>query len=327
MGLYYKVIKKLVVQFTAHMINYAERPARFVIAHSLNEKEGEQLEVNYSISSKLGITNFPLAEIEWTPELKVVRWSRKAEELFGWTEQEAINSNTLLVDFVYPEDFEFVKSNLEKTLRNKKVDVSITNRNITKEGKIIHCEWYNSLLYNSQGDLISIYSLVHDVTVRVEAREKLTRSMESYQDLFNSINEAIYLLNSKGEILEVNEGVRFVFGYEPEEVLGKNYKILGAPGKFDPNRLNEIMEFSGERQSSKFEGWGRRKNGEVFPTEFSANQGNYFGQDVLIIIERDISERRESEESLKQREELFSELFKSSPIGIALLNQHQEVEW
>lgn len=320
-----KSSEKMMVQFTAHLINYAEQPAKFIIAHNLNGSSKEEAN-EQTISSKLGITNFPLAEIEWTPNLKIIRWSKKAEELFGWTKEEAVGSDTLLIDFIYPEDLEIVRSNIEKTLSKKQVDVSITNRNVTKAGGVIHCEWYNSLLYNSKGELILIYSLVHDVTSRIEAREKLKRSMESYLDLFNSINEAIYLLNKSGEILEVNEGVKHVFGYEPEEILGKNYKILGAPGKFDPNRLNEIIEFSSEKKNSKFEGWGRKKNGEVFPTEFSVNPGNYFGQDVLIIIERDISYRKESEENLKQREELFSELFKTSPIGIALLNQHREVE-
>ena len=320
-----KTSEKMVVQFTSHMINYAERPAKFVVAHYLNTK-GNKSFSDPIISSKLGITNFPLAEIEWTPDLKVVRWSKKAEELFGWSEQEAISSDTLLVEFVYPDDLELVRKNLENTLSNKQLDLSIINRNITKQGKIIHCEWYNSLLYNSKGELSSVYSLVHDVTNRIEAREKLTRSMKSYLDLFNSINEAIYLLNKNGEILEVNDGVKFVFGYEPDEVLGKNYRVLGAPGKFDPGRLEKLMRNSTDRKNIKYEGWGRKKNGEVFPTEFSANPGTYFGQDVLIIIESDVSERKQAEENLKHREELFSELFKSSPIGIALLNNHKEVE-
>ncbi len=320
-----KTSEKMVVQFTSHMINYAERPAKFVVAHYLNTK-GNKSFSDPIISSKLGITNFPLAEIEWTPDLKVVRWSKKAEELFGWSEQEAISSDTLLVDFVYPDDLELVRNNLENTLSNKQLDLSIINRNITKQGKVIHCEWYNSLLYNSKGELSSVYSLVHDVTNRIEAREKLTRSMKSYLDLFNSINEAIYLLNKDGEILEVNDGVKFVFGYEPDEVLGKNYRVLGAPGKFDPGRLQKLIRNSTDRKNIKYEGWGRKKNGEVFPTEFSANPGTYFGQDVLIIIESDVSERKQAEENLKHREELFSELFKSSPIGIALLNNHKEVE-
>lgn len=314
------------VQFTAHMINYKNQPAKFVIAHDVTGiVTPESKEPVITTRSK--ITNFPMAEIEWTKDMKVIRWSDKAEELFGWTEEEALKSDTLLLDFVHPEDLPRVRERIVKTYKNEGDNISIVNRNIRKDGKVIHCEWHNSLLFNAKGELISIYSLVHDVSSRVEAREKLMRSIQSYLDLFNSINDAIYLLNADGEILEVNKGVKHVYGYEPREVLGKNYRILGAPGKFDENRLDQIKkEIKQNPNNKKYQGWGKKKNGEVFPTEFSVNPGNYFGEDVVIIIESDVSERIEAEQSLKHREELFRELFESSPIGIALLNQHKEVE-
>ncbi len=314
------------VQFTAHMINYKDQPAKFVIAHDITGVIAPESKEPV-ITTRSRITNFPMAEIEWTKDLRIIRWSDKAEELFGWTEEEALKSETLLLDFVHPEDLPMVKERIEKTYKNEGANISLVNRNVRKDGKVIHCEWHNSLLFNSKGELVSIYSLVHDVSSRVEAREKLTRSMQSYLDLFNSINDAIYLLNADGEILEVNEGVKNVYGYEPREVLGKNYKILGAPGKFDEDRLDQIKrDVKQNPRSKKYQGWGRKKNGEVFPTEFSANPGNYFGEDVVIIIESDVSERIEAEQSLKHREELFRELFETSPIGIALLNQHKEVE-
>ncbi|MBD3615959.1 MAG: PAS domain S-box protein [Gracilimonas sp.] len=318
--------KDIYFQLSAHMINYKGRPAKLVVAHNVTEIIEGKTSQKKLLSSQLNLNNFPLAEIEWDPSLKIIRWSEKAEELFGYSEEEAISTDRLLQKFIHEDDLDYVHQTLEKTYKEGKEEVSLIHRNITKDGTVIYCEWYNSFLYDNNGDVVSIYSLTHDVTEREEALLSTRRSVRSYQDLFNSISDAIYLLNKEGYIVEVNEGLESTFGYRRREVIGKHNKILAAPGKYDEERIQEIIRLAHNGKPGKYEGWGRKKNGEIFPTEFLVNTGNYFGEEVLIVIERDISERRESEEALKHREGLFSKLFNSSPIGIALLNEHREVE-
>ena len=219
---------------------------------------------------------------------------------------------------------EIVRQELNETIKTKSKNVSFVNRNVTKSGEVIYCEWYNSFLFDAKGNVVSVYSIVSDVTDRVEAMQRSKRSMQSYRDLFDSISDAIYLVNEAGDVLGSNAGMKLTFGYNPEDLIGKNYKMLSAPGKFDEDRLFNIWNDKGTG-SGKFEGWGRKKNGEVFPTEMLVNTGTYFGEKVLIIIERDISERKQAEEELIKRERMFSELFNTSPLGIVLLNEHNEI--
>lgn len=313
-------------QLSAHLINYKGRPAKLVIAHNISGIVDGKSREDKLLSSQLSLNNFPLAEIEWDPSLNIIRWSKKAEELFGYSEEEAVSSHRLLEKFIHKEDLEYVRARIEDAMEKGGQDVSIINRNIRKDGKVIYCEWYNSLLYDAKGEVVAIYSLTHDVTDREEALDNAKRSMMSYQDLFNSISDAIYLLNKDGIIIEANEGLESTFGYRRREVVGKHNKMLAAPGKYDEERIKEITKLAHNGAPGKYDGWGRKKNGEIFPTEFLVNTGTYFGEEVLIVIERDISDRKESEEALKQREGLFSKLFNSSPIGIALLNEHREVE-
>jgi PAS domain S-box-containing protein len=318
--------KSIYVQLSAHLINYKGRPAKLVIAHNLSDIIGNKKNAGKLLSSQLSLNNFPLAEIEWDSNLNITRWSSKAEELFGYTEEEAIAEDRLLEKFIHKDDVEYVKEKIRSTYIKGYKDVSVINRNITKDGRVIYCEWYNSLLYNENDDVVAMYSLVHDVTDREEALDNAKRSISSYQDLFNSISDAIYLLDKEGFIIEANDGLENTFGYNKSEVVGKHTKVLAPPGKYDPDRIKEIIEDAFKGITGKYEGWGRKKNGEIIPTEFLVNTGNYFGDEVLIVIERDISDRKESEEALKQREGLLSKLFNSSPIGIALLNEHHEVE-
>lgn len=308
-------------QLSAHLINYKGKPAKIVVAHNMDPV----FEDNKALSTQLSIDNFPLAEIEWDPDLRIIRWSEKAEDLFGYTEEEAVNEHKLLEKFIHPHDLEIVREQLRTTLEEREEQVSIVNRNIRKDGEIIYCEWYNSLLYDDEGEVVSIYSLTHDVTDREKAMRDSKRSMKSYEDLFNSISDAIYLLDTKGKIIEANEGLRLTFGYDRTEVIGSHMRILAAPGKYDEKNFEQVKARAHIRPV-KYKGWGKKKNGEVFPTDVLVNMGNYFGNEAYIVIERDVSERMESDAALKHREGLFSRLFNASPIGIALLNEHREVE-
>ncbi|MFA5667752.1 MAG: PAS domain S-box protein [Balneolaceae bacterium] len=315
-----------IARFSSHVISFKNKPAKFIIAHDATHEFEQKDKKTAIISKPINFSNFPLAEIVWDAEYDVLLWSKKAEELFGWTEEEVKSSPDLFSEFIHPDDLSMVRQVLSETQTDNKTDVLITHRNLTKLGRSIHCEWYNSLVFDEQGNLISMYSFVQDISYRYEVGRKLKRSMQSYLELFNSISDAIYLLDENGIILEANKGVNNVFGYSPKEVIGQHYKMLSAPGKVDQEQFLSIFKNSSAKSSLKYEGWGRRKSGELFSTEVSVNSGTYFGRKVLIIIEQDISLRKEFESDLKRREVLFSELFNASPIGIALLNNHKEIE-
>ncbi|MFN1833745.1 PAS domain S-box protein [Balneola sp. MJW-20] len=313
--------RDLFFQLSAHLFNYKGKPAKLVVAHDVNGV----FENKPVLSTQLHIDNFPLAEIEWDTDLRIIRWSEQAENLFGYSEQEAVNAHRLLEKFIHPHDLEKVQQQMKKTLELGEEQISIVNRNIRKDGEIIYCEWYNSFLYDEKGEVVSIYSLTHDVTDREKAMRNSQRSMKSYEDLFNSISDAIYLLDNKGKIIEANQGLKLTYGYDRSEVIGSHMRVLSAPGKYDEKKFEEVKARAHARPV-KYKGWGKKKNGEVFPTDVLVNIGNYFGNEAYIIIERDVSERMESDAALKHREGLFSRLFNSSPIGIALLNEHKEVE-
>lgn len=312
-------------QFSSHLISYKGNPAKLVVAHDVTNLIVENYTQADILSFPLAFQNFPMAEIEWNMDLKVLRWSSKAEELFGWSQQEAIGSNTLLKEFVHPEDIGFVRSELADTIKGDKKNITVVNRNITKSGKTLYCEWNNSFLYDSEGKVVSIYSLVSDITARVNALQQSKRISASYRDLFDSISDAIYLVNWDGIILEANHGLKLTYGFEPKDILGENYKVLSAPGKLDPDRFFRIKKAIDHEGIGKFEGWGKKANGEVFPTQVLVNKGSYNGEDIFIVIERDISEYKDAEAELKKREQLFSELFNSTPIAIALLSDKNEI--
>jgi PAS domain S-box-containing protein len=138
--------------------------------------------------------------------------------------------------------------------------------------------------------------------------QKIRESEKSFRGLFNTVGEAIYVMNVDGNFLEVNKGALDIYGQPGDYFLGQSIDVLYAPGTFDMGlTINQLERaFNGEPQ--KFEITGVRSNGEKFPAECRLYRGTYFGKDVIIGLMIDITERRKAEvqirmmnESLEQR--------------------------
>jgi PAS domain S-box-containing protein len=131
------------------------------------------------------VENTPLAVIELDKDLFIKRWSKRAEEIFGWNTSEALGKNVYDPDFpiIYTEDIpavDKINEELTKGIVNRNLSL---NRNYTKDGNVIYCEWYNSVLRDEQGNVITILSLVHNVTERKKADETLQQSYEEIRRL------------------------------------------------------------------------------------------------------------------------------------------------
>jgi PAS domain S-box-containing protein len=135
------------------------------------------------------VENTPLAVIEFDKDLTIKRWSGRAEEIFGWKASEALLKNINDPDFqiIYEEDQKAVKKINEELMQGAVNRNLSLNRNYTKYGEVIHCEWHNSVLRDGYGNVITILSLVHDVSERKKAEETLNRSYEEIRRLSNHL--------------------------------------------------------------------------------------------------------------------------------------------
>ncbi len=130
------------------------------------------------------LLNTPLGFIEWDSEFRVTHWSPRAEKIFGWSKQEVRGRKLGDWRFVHEDDAKEVTERAGELMRGGRVHMQ--NRNYTRSGDVVHCEWFNSALLDDDGNLVSILSLVLDVTERVEAqrdREQLESQIQHAQKL------------------------------------------------------------------------------------------------------------------------------------------------
>ncbi len=110
------------------------------------------------------IENTPLGFIEWDSGGFPKSWSKRAEVILGWSGQEFIASQEKGFSQVYEEDLPWVSKILEQLISGEVERNKVQHRNITKDGRVIWCEWFNSVLKDKDGKVKTIMSLVQDIS-------------------------------------------------------------------------------------------------------------------------------------------------------------------
>jgi diguanylate cyclase (GGDEF)-like protein/PAS domain S-box-containing protein len=155
------------------------------------------------------IENTPLGVVEWSSDIRVRRWSPQAETIFGYAVDEVLGKRSSEIGLVHPDSLENVRSLTRELIEGGARRNRMLARNITKDGRTIWCQWYNSAFFDESGKLASILSLVEDVTARVDAEEQLQQAavndaltgLPNRNSLAARLEHAIVRVNRSGDRL------------------------------------------------------------------------------------------------------------------------------
>ena len=154
-----------------------------------------------------------------------------------------------------------------------------------------------------------------DVTDRRRREDELRQAKETYQSVFDSLTEAIYVQDETGAFIDVNRGAAALYGCSREELIGQNPRTVAAPGKNDIDEIvRRSMDVFRMGEPIRFDFWAVRKNGEIFPKEVIVNRGKYFGRDVLIATARDMTGKMKVEQELRESQDVLLQFMRHSPI-------------
>ncbi len=148
----------------------------------------------------------------------------------------------------------------------------------------------------------------YDITEEKKALDGLRESEERYRKLIEASNDGIAIIRDDMH-LYVNQRFLDIFGYDtPQEVLGKSFFV-----SVHPDDLERVTDLASRRQSgdpvpSRYEFKGRRKNGQTVFIEVSAAKTIYKGEPVSLAYLRDVTERRQVQEALRESEGRFRDI-------------------
>ncbi len=274
------------------------------------------------------VENSPLAVIEFNNEFRVKHWSKQAENIFGWQAEEVLNQHLDDWQFVFEEDNPLVQQHMKRLIDGSQPYIMSKNRNYTKNGSVIDCEWYNSALLNQSGELVSVLSFALDVTERTRTEQALKESEARYRTLIETSPDAIGVCDLQGKLLFSNRQVALLHGYENEtEILGLNVLELIAPQDriLAKHNLQEILT---QESVTDIEYTMLKKDGSRFPGEVSASlmqdtQGN---PQAIIALVRDITKRKLVEEALKKAKEELEVRVQERTAQLKQANEYLRVE-
>jgi PAS domain S-box-containing protein len=115
----------------------------------------------------------PLGVIEWDLHFRVAAWNPSAERIFGYSRQEAMGRHA--AELILPDSVREHVDAVWQSLLAKRGGYRSSNENVTKDGRVIVCEWYNTPLVDASGAVIGVASLVHDVTRERNAEREVAK--------------------------------------------------------------------------------------------------------------------------------------------------------
>ncbi|MEY2901008.1 MAG: hypothetical protein RLY89_114, partial [Bacteroidota bacterium] len=126
------------------------------------------------------LDNGPFAVIEWDKDFRITRWSQKAEKIFGWSSEEVTGLHFNEFSFLPENEAERIQHDIDQIVQGHLTVLVIENKNRHKNGAIIHCKWHNSILRSSNGRILSVFSMVEDISELKKIQENLRKSEERY---------------------------------------------------------------------------------------------------------------------------------------------------
>jgi len=225
----------------------------------------------------------------------------------GWTDEE-MDKNYL--SLVHPDDLKEVEKVRSEVLLNPGKSINLVYRILTTKGNYI---WIESLVCNklSDPDIAAIMTVTRDITERKIVEDQLKKSEEKYHSFIEHASDAIYLLDLEGNFTDANESMCKMTGYTKDELLKLNIEQL-----IDPEQLKIDPVTHGRRSGDHPVIRERRlvhKNGEILDVEINVKM---FPDDKVLVIARDICDRKRMEEDLRQAELKFRIMAEKSMVGV-----------
>lgn len=188
-----------------------------------------------------------------------------------------------------------------------------------KDGTAIPVQYTSTPMRDEGGSIIGSMVVFRDISERKLAVEALQKSEANFKSLFDSANDAIFVLH-EGIFTACNPRAQAIFGCPFDEIIGR------SPNEFSPSqqpdgRPSEDVwarytnaALSGAPQS--FEWQHLRCDGSGFDTEVSLSRVEIHGSTRLQAIVRDISERKQAETALRDAEQRMRLATEASEVGI-----------
>jgi PAS domain S-box-containing protein len=234
----------------------------------------------------------------------IILVNAEIENTFGYSRDELLGER---IEVLVPERFRSNHPVFRKSFGGapgpRRMGAGRDLYGLRKDGTEFPVEIGLNPIKTEQG--VMVLGTILDITERKRAEDTLRESQKQLAGVIGSAMDAIITINEEQRIILFNSAAERMFLYPSEDAIGQPIDIF-IPERFRPTHRQHIVNFSHTNVTRRSMGelgalFGLRADGEEFPLEASISQIESDGEKLFTVILRDITERRRSEEVLKEQ--------------------------
>lgn len=231
--------------------------------------------------------------------------------------------NARITDFIVEKDIPVVMNNLQRRIAGENVgSYEISLKTKTGTVKVVEVRAVTVDYLNQQ----AVLSVLTDITEKKKAEDELRKSEEKYKSLVDNLPDVV-MVHVDNKIVYVNDNATRITGYTPDEILGKSMFDF-----IDKEDVPSVMENFGARLSGKslpsaYEIKIRAKSGEYHNVEIRASMINFKGQNAILAILTNVTEKKKTEKALRESEERLRETIELIPLGIYEFDLNMDINF
>jgi two-component system sporulation sensor kinase A len=243
-------------------------------------------------------------------------------ELFDYSSEEAVGK--MLNDLIVPEDKQEEAEKLTRESMTGYIYVETVRKR--KDGSLIPV-LMSAAPITIEDQFIGCIVLYADITERKKMEEQLRQSEERFRSIAETSFNAILNLDLEGYITYISAVAETIIGYKPEEIAGKNFRSFLTESEIY-KVAQPFIEVMNGKSIRGLELELRRKDGSLVPVEINSSpivkDGKIVGVQAAI---RDITERKQMEQELRDSEEKFRAISTSAKDAIVLMDDEGRISY
>ncbi|SFW80912.1 PAS domain-containing sensor histidine kinase [Amycolatopsis australiensis] len=243
------------------------------------------------------------------PQGRVASWTAEAGRIGGWSAAEIVGRPFSV--FYPPDDVAAGKPGRELAIAAERGRFADEGWRVRKDGSRFWAEVEITALFDGQQRLLGFGKVTRDMTKRRDAEEALRLSEERFRLLVHSVQDyGIFMLDPGGRISSWNAGAERIKGWTADEAIGQHFSMFYPPEDVAAGKPDWELEVAAEQGRLEDEGWRVRKDGSRFWANVvitalfdDRHRLQGFGK-----VTRDMTERRNAEQALRERRRLVGHL-------------------
>ncbi len=244
-----------------------------------------------------------------------------AEQL-GYKVGELVGQSVMKV--IYEDDKRTLFQQIAECLQEPGHIATKELRKVRKDGSLLWVREVVRAVSAVEGNIVFI--VCEDITERKRTEEALSQSEEKYRILVDNIQDGVFLLQDAKFQFANEAGARMV-GYTAKEIIGKDFREFVAPEHLEMIVDNYYRRLTGEKVPREYEFCGLHRDGKtkVF-VNVTVGLINYHGRVASIGTVKDITERKQMEETLRKAYDELEMRVKERTAELAEANESLKIE-